>query len=143
MEETRRRTVSRRPRAARSASASAAAALWLVLVALAPVVGGGCAGRYAGPRTLAAIGTLAVVAGGASWAAGEGLDPSAHAVASRGLITAGFTSVAAGLAAIVVAGGWMSGTVTCTADPDCNEEEQCREIPAPPGGIPYKQCMPR
>ena len=27
--------------------------------------------------------------------------------------------------------------------PDCPDEEQCREVPAPPGGIPYKQCIPR
>ncbi len=31
----------------------------------------------------------------------------------------------------------------CDVDPDCDEDEQCREIPAPPGGVPYKQCMTR
>jgi hypothetical protein len=103
---------------------------------------GGCAGRYAAPRTLAALGTAAVVAGSASWATGEGLDP-AHPGPAHALINGGFTTVAVGLAAIIVAGGWMAVSVTCTADPDCNEDEQCREIPAPPGGIPYKQCMPR
>jgi hypothetical protein len=113
------------------------------LGALLPMLAGGCAGRYPGPRTLAALGTMAVVAGSASWATGEGLDPATRPGASRALINGGFTSVAVGLAAIVVAGGWMAVTVTCTADPDCNEDEQCREIPAPPGGIPYKQCMPR
>jgi len=59
------------------------------------------------------------------------------------LVTAGFVTVAAGLVAIVAAGGWIALAVSCDADPDCDEEEQCREIPAPPGGVPYKQCMPR
>jgi hypothetical protein len=55
----------------------------------------------------------------------------------------GFVGVAAGLVAIVVAGGWMAAKVACNVDPDCDENELCREIPAPPGGIPYKQCMAR
>jgi O-antigen ligase len=115
----------------------------VALGALLPLLASGCAGRYLGPRRLAALGTMAVVAGSASWATGEGLDGGGHPGASRALVNGGFASVAVGLAAIIVAGGWMAGTVACTADPDCNEEEQCREIPAPPGGIPYKQCMPR
>ena len=48
-----------------------------------------------------------------------------------------------GLAATVIAGGWMAVDVACNVDPDCDEEEQCREIPAPPGGVPYRQCMAR
>jgi hypothetical protein len=106
------------------------------------ILGGACAGRYSGPRTLAGIGSLAVVAGGATWAAGEGMDRNGQTGTSS-LVAAGFATVAAGLAAIVASGGWMAVSVACTADPDCPEEEQCREIPAPPGGIPYKQCMPR
>jgi len=51
--------------------------------------------------------------------------------------------VLAGLAAIVVAGGWIAASVACEVDPDCADEEQCRAVPAPPGGIPYKQCIPR
>src|SRR5690349_8069813 len=84
----------------------------------------GCAGHHRGPRVLAALGAVAVAGGSATWAAG-------------------FVSVAAGLCAIVVAGGWMAASVACEADPDCPDEEQCREVPAPPGGIPYKQCVPR
>jgi hypothetical protein len=127
MEDLRVRTVS-----ARRAIVAAATALALA---------GGCAGRYSGPRTLAGLGTVAVLGGSATWAAGQELQNN-----SRGdgpLVTAGFVSVAAGLAAIVAAGGWIAVSVKCEADPDCDETEQCREIPAPPGGVPYKQCMRR
>jgi hypothetical protein len=123
MEETRPRTVS-------------VVALLALLLA-----GGGCAGRNARPRTLAALGGLAIVGGSAAWATGEGVGSDGNT--GRSLVNAGFVSVAAGLAAIVVAGGWMAMAVSCEADPDCFEDEQCREIPAPPGGIPYKQCMTR
>lgn len=102
----------------------------------------GCVGRHAGPRTLAAIGAIAVGAGSASWAAGErmaGDHPSAATALTRG----GFITAAIGLAAVVAAGGWIASAVACTADPDCREDETCREVPAPPGGVPYKQCVPR
>jgi len=118
---------------------------WMVASALAVVVAlavsGGCSGRYARPRTLAALGSLAVAGGSVTWAAGQGLERNGQA--GSALVTTGFFSVATGLAAIVAAGGWMSIAVACTGDPDCAEDEQCREIPAPPGGIPYKQCMLR
>jgi hypothetical protein len=134
MEESHGRTVRRATRRRKIGLLS-------TLPALVALAGGGCAGRYAGPRSVASIGALTVLAGSASWAAGDrtvgGTDTS------RGLVNAGLVSVAVGLAAIVVAGGWMAGSVACHADPDCDEEEQCREIPAPPGGVPYKQCMPR
>ena len=130
MEQSRRRTVSAR-RAPPRLSAS------LLALALAS----GCSGRYARPRTLAALGSLAVTAGSVTWATGQGLERDGHAAGA--LVTGGFFGVAAGLAAIVAAGGWMSVAVACTADPDCDEVEQCREIPAPPGGVPYKQCMAR
>jgi hypothetical protein len=99
----------------------------------------GCAGRHVGPRVLAGIGGAAVAAGGGAWAAGENLSGGA----ARPLTNAGFATVVAGLAAIVAAGGWMAVSVACVADPDCPEEEQCREVPAPPGGVPYRQCVPR
>jgi hypothetical protein len=51
--------------------------------------------------------------------------------------------VAAGIIAMVVAGGWIAAEVSCQVDPDCEDTEECREIPAPPGGIPYKQCVAR
>ena len=100
----------------------------------------GCAGRHTGPRMLAGVGAVAITAGSATWAAGEAVSSSDT---SRGLVNVGFVGVALGLCAIVIAGGWMAVSVACEADPDCAEEEQCREIPAPPGGIPYKQCVPR
>ena len=37
----------------------------------------------------------------------------------------------------------MAASAACENDPDCHEEEQCREVPAPAGFIPYKQCVPR
>jgi hypothetical protein len=90
---------------------------------------------------LAGAGAVAVAGGSGVWATGEGLAGSPGS--SQPLVTAGFVSVVVGLAAIVAAGGWMAASVACEADPDCPEEEQCREVPAPPGGIPYKQCIPR
>src|SRR5579885_2698401 len=70
----------------------------------------GCAGRHAGPRTLATIGALVVAAGSASWAAGERIE-TAHPSASAGLSRGGFISAAIGLAAVVAAGGWMAAAV--------------------------------
>jgi hypothetical protein len=132
MEDPASRTVSRSwPRAA---------------VAIALVVASataGCAGLHKGPRLLAGVGAVAVAGGSGLWATGEGLSGGGHDSASHPMINAGFVTVVVGLAAIVAAGGWMAVSVVCEADPDCPEEEQCREVPAPPGGIPYKQCIPR
>src|ERR1700722_13980914 len=83
----------------------------------------GCLGRHAGPRTLAALGTLAVGAGSVTWATGEDLQGGAHAAPSHPLVVGGCISVAVGLAAIVAAGGWMAVSVACEVDPDCPEEE--------------------
>jgi len=113
-----------------------------VVVAIA-VVAAGCSGLYTGPRMLASAGAVAVVGGSGMWATGEKLEGGSHDSSSGPLINAGFVTVLVGLAAIVVAGGWMAASVACEADPDCPDEEQCREVPAPPGGIPYKQCIPR
>ena len=110
------------------------------MLALA-LVWAGCAGRYPGPRLLAAAGAVTVAGGSVAWAAGEDLNRNNGA--SSPLVGAGFATVIAGLCAIVVAGGWMAVSVACENDPDCNEEEQCREVPAPAGFIPYKQCVPR
>ena len=113
----------------------------LVAAAVALALASGCVGRYKGPRTLASLGAVAVLGGSATWAAGQELQDNGHG--DSALVTGGFVSVAAGLAAIVVAGGWIAVSVKCEADPDCDETEQCREIPAPPGGVPFKQCMRR
>ena len=107
------------------------------------LVASSCVGRHAGPRTLASIGAVFIGAGSATWAAGEGVDREAHPSTAHALTDGGFVAVAVGLAAVVAAGGWMAAAVACDADPDCPEEETCREVPAPPGGVPYKQCVPR
>jgi hypothetical protein len=122
------------------ASRTVSRSLPRIAVALA-FFAAGCAGLYKGPRLLAGAGAVAVAGGSAVWATGEGLGGSPGS--SQPLVTAGLVSVVVGLAAIVAAGGWMAASVACEADPDCPEEEQCREVPAPPGGIPYKQCIPR
>ena len=93
-------------------------------------------GRYRAPRSLATLGVALVAGGGASWVVGEQYD-------RRMATNVGFALVAAGVATVIAAGGWMAATVACDADPDCDDTDQCREVPAPPGGIPYKQCVPR
>ena len=115
----------------------------LALALAVTVAATGCRGLYSRPRTVASVGALAIVAGTAAWTAGERLEGGSSDDVARPLVNAGFVAVLAGLAAIVVAGGWIAASVACDADPDCADEEQCREVPAPPGGIPYKQCIPR
>src|SRR6185369_8250825 len=115
----------------------------IAVVVAAALLMAGCSGLHAGPRLLASAGAVAVVGGSGMWATGEKVEGGSHDSWSGPLINGGFVTVLVGLAAIVVAGGWMAAAVACEADPDCPEEEQCREVPAPPGGIPYKQCIPR
>jgi hypothetical protein len=124
-------------RSARPWSALPSSAAWRRVAVLAlALLGGGCAGRHRGPRSLAALGAVLVGGGGATWIGGERSD-------QRGTATAGAAILAIGLAAVVASGGWMASDIACSADPDCDESEQCREVPAPPGGIPYKQCVRR
>ena len=113
------------------------------VAAVVALFAAGCAGLHSGPRLLASAGAVAVAGGSGLWAGGEQFQGGSHDAAARPMIDAGFVTVVVGLAAIVAAGGWMAASVACEADPDCPEEEQCREVPAPPGGIPYKQCIPR
>jgi hypothetical protein len=113
-----------------------------VAVAVA-LLAASCSGLYSGPRTLATVGALAVAGGSGLWTTGEALEGDSKPPATDAMVNIGFAGVVIGLAAIVIAGGWMAATVACEADPDCPEDEQCREVPAPPGGIPYKQCIPR
>ena len=97
----------------------------------------GCATGRGGPRSLALASAGVALGGSAMWVAGEQRSqPGA-------LPAAGLIVVAAGVVGMIAAGGWMAAQVACTADPDCSETEECREIPAPPGGVPYKQCTPR
>jgi hypothetical protein len=100
------------------------------------LVTAGCARPYAGPKTLAAIGTTLLVGGGAAWAMGERTD-------RRALVAPGFVSTVVGAVAIIGAGGWLALSIACRVDPDCPDGEACKEVPAPPGGIPYRQCVRR
>lgn len=114
--------------------ASPVAARFLVGLALFTVTG--CARPYAGPKTLGSVGAVLLAGGGATWIAGERADR--HAVILTGLAT-----TLVGAAAVIAAGGWLAATISCRADPDCPEGEACKEVPAPPGGVPYKQCVKR
>lgn len=96
----------------------------------------GCARPYSGPKTLAAIGSTLLAGGSTAWAVGERSDRQA-------VITPGFITTVVGAAAIIGAGGWLAISISCRADPDCPDYEECREVPAPPGGIPYRQCVQR
>jgi hypothetical protein len=98
--------------------------------------GTGCARPFSGPKTLAAIGAGLLIAGSAAWIAGERGDRHA-------LVVSGIVTTALGAGAVVAAGGWLASSIACGSDADCPTGEQCREVPAPPGGIPYKQCMRR
>lgn len=100
------------------------------------LLGAGCARPYAGPKTLAALGVGLLAAGGTTWVIGE--RQHRDGVALTGLIT-----TAAGAVAAAAAGGWLAIGVSCSEDPDCPRNEECREIPTRPGGVPYRQCMPR
>jgi len=99
-------------------------------------LGAGCAQPYAGPKTLAAIGTTLLVGGGTAWAVGERTD-------RRSMIAPGFISTVVGSLAVIGAGAWLAGSIGCRVDPDCPEGEECKEVPAPPGGVPYRQCVRR
>jgi hypothetical protein len=108
----------------------------VLLLAIAPLLGGGCARPYAGPKTLAALGAGLLAAGGTTWVMGER--------GNHGNVgTAGMVTTAIGAAVAFAAGGWLAIGVACSEDPDCPRTEECREVPTAPGGYPYRQCMPR
>ena len=118
--------------------------MWLVrhlertfwLLAIAGLLGAACARPYAGPKTLAAFGAGLLVAGGTTWVVGD--RENHDKVAAAGMVT-----TAIGAVAVFAAGGWLAIGVACMEDTDCPSTEECREILAPPGGVPYHQCMPR
>ena len=119
----------------RRALGAAMALVWLV----AGAVGGeGCASSNHGrPRALALASAAVALGGSGVWVAGERrADPGSMPAVGLGV-------VAVGIAGMIASGAWMAAQVSCQADPDCLESEECREIPAPPGGVPYKQCSPR
>jgi hypothetical protein len=112
-----------------------AGALAVLLVVCASA---GCGtSNHRRPRTLAMIGAAVALGGSGVWAFGERrADPGTVPAVGLGI-------VAAGVVGMIASGAWMAAQVACQADPDCLESEECREIPAPPGGVPYKQCSPR
>jgi hypothetical protein len=122
-------------RAARTVSRSRSGR-GVAIVVSAALAAAGCAGLHPGPRLLAGAGAVVVAGGSTLWASGEAVAGGSHDSSSRPLINAGFVTVVVGLAAIVAAGGWMAASVACEADPDCPEEEQCREVPARPPAQP-------
>ena len=111
---------------------------WSLLLTLALGAGmaGGCARPYKGPKTVAGIGASLLAGSAAIWVVGERTD-------SRTLTQVGAASAAAGAGVALGAGGWLAAAASCNSDPDCPDDEVCREIPAPPGREPYRQCTPR
>src|SRR5262245_24287023 len=96
----------------------------------------GCARPYRGSKTLGALGVGLLASSATLWVAGER--------GKREVLTqVGAAGSAAGAAMVVGAGAWLAASATCRVDPDCPQDEVCREIPAPPGREPYRQCSPR
>ena len=115
-------------------------ALACLIVSLAMLAGTtGCAttSHHGRPRALAFVGGGLALGGSTVWLVGENREQAGN------LPAIGRATVAGGVAAMIASGIWMAAEVTCQTDPDCAEYEECREIPAPPGGVPYKQCVPR
>jgi hypothetical protein len=104
--------------------------------AVTVAAGTGCERPYPGPKTLASIGVGVLATSAALWVAG---DRNQNRFMSR----TGAVGVAAGTAAAITAGAWLVGEAGCRVDPDCPDDEACREIPAPPGREPFRQCSPR
>jgi len=111
---------------------------WRAAIALLLVgcLAAGCARSYAGPKVLAAVGAALLVGGGTTWVVGE--RQNQNGTANFGLIT-----TVIGVGAVIGAAGWLAASVSCEEDPDCPRGEECKEIPALPGRVPYKQCMRR
>jgi hypothetical protein len=91
---------------------------------------------------LASVGAVAVAGGSGLWATGESLSGGSHDSASHPMINAGFVTRRRRAGGDRRRGGWMASSVVCEADPDCPEEEQCREVPAPPGRNPLQAVHP-
>lgn len=116
---------------------AARACLAVLLAMLAQTMGCATTSHHARPRALAFIGGGLALGGSTVWLVGENREQAGN------LPTIGLATVAVGVATMIASGIWMAAEVTCQTDPDCAEYEECREIPAPPGGVPYKQCVPR
>ncbi len=106
----------------------------LVAIGIVVCLAGGCARGYTGPKILAGVGAALLAGGGTTWAVGARRDQDG--TANLGIIT-----TAVGAAAVIGAAGWYAISTACEEDPDCPRGEECKEIPALPGRVPYKQCM--
>jgi putative Ca2+/H+ antiporter (TMEM165/GDT1 family) len=107
-----------------------------ILATLCLAIAAGCARPYRGSKTLGALGVGLLATSAALWVVGERGDRDQ-------LAKVGAISSAAGTALVIGAGAWLAASATCNVDPDCPDDEVCREIPAPPGREPYRQCSPR
>ncbi|HEY0715820.1 MAG TPA: hypothetical protein VGF45_24260 [Polyangia bacterium] len=113
------------------------AAAWGTAVLLtATLTAAGCAAPYRGPRTVAATAVGLLAGSAALWVVGERTD-------RRTLANIGAAGTALGTLGAGAAGVWIAASAGCRVDPDCPEDEVCREIPAPPDREPYRQCSPR
>jgi hypothetical protein len=108
----------------------------MLVLGLAVCLAAGCARGYTGPKILAGIGAVLLVGGGTTWAVGARREQD-------GTANVGILTTAVGAAAIIGAAGWYAASTACEEDPDCPRGEECKEIPALPGRVPYKQCMRR
>ena len=108
----------------------------VALLAVSLAASAGCSGPYRGSKALGAIAVGVLATSATLWVVGERTDRD-------GLTRVGAAGSAAGAAVAVAAGGWLAASAACNVDPDCPEDELCREIPAPPGREPYRQCTPR
>lgn len=113
------------------------AVLRSVVILMAATLGACATSHHRRPRALGFAGAAAALGGSGLWVVGERRTDPGH------LPAIGLGVVAAGILAMVAAGGWIASEVSCQVDPDCDDTEECREIPAPPGGVPYKQCVSR
>jgi hypothetical protein len=110
-------------------------AAWTVAL-LALALGAGCARPYRTQKTLATIGIGLLAGSAAVWVAGERTNHNT-------ITNIGMAGAAAGSLAAISAGVWLAGSAGCNVDPDCPDDEACREIPAPPGREPFRQCTPK
>ena len=85
---------------------------------------------------LAGVGAALAGVGAGVWILGDNRG-------SEGVAATGLATTALGVATMIGAGIWMAQSVSCRADADCPRGEECREVPAIPGGVPYAQCVPR
>lgn len=96
----------------------------------------GCASPYRTARTVGATGGVLAAVGGALWVVGDDVDRDAVRLP-------GVTAAIVGAACIATAAALFAAQTSCQADADCPNGYVCKELPAPAGLQPYRQCVPR